>query len=272
MKKKITLILSLVFMMTFLCSCGSSDTTYNGYTEKELQEEAQTSIENIKLYSAMIGDDYDAYQEKIKEYEDNYGASETDVVFSTLSNNGYSVAKKNMEVELSAVPTWLDITKEYGEVKSIKDDEFTVSKSGSTVTTDTYLEFEDKEVVFELVYDYNKMQITGITIDPVYSVGEKMAKAGQNTLISISIVFAVLILISLIIYCFRFFAVIENRKKAKAEENTAVVTENASAAPQDNAGENLVDDTELVAVIAAAIAAYEGTGTEGFVVRSIKRR
>ena len=44
-----------------------------------------------------------------------------------------------------------------------------------------------------------------------------------------------------------------------------------------NYGENdhwsdVSDDTELVAVIAAAIAAAEGTSTDGFVVRSIKRR
>ena len=38
------------------------------------------------------------------------------------------------------------------------------------------------------------------------------------------------------------------------------------------AEENLADDGELVAVIAAAIAAAEGTSTDGFVVRSIKRR
>ena len=36
--------------------------------------------------------------------------------------------------------------------------------------------------------------------------------------------------------------------------------------------ENLMDDTELVAVIAAAIAASEGTSTSDFVVRSINRR
>jgi Na+-transporting methylmalonyl-CoA/oxaloacetate decarboxylase gamma subunit len=35
--------------------------------------------------------------------------------------------------------------------------------------------------------------------------------------------------------------------------------------------EELSDDTELVAVIAAAIAAYEGTSADGFQVRSIKR-
>ena len=35
---------------------------------------------------------------------------------------------------------------------------------------------------------------------------------------------------------------------------------------------NLADDTELVAVIAAAIAAYEGAiSTDGFVVRSIRK-
>ena len=36
--------------------------------------------------------------------------------------------------------------------------------------------------------------------------------------------------------------------------------------------EELSDDTELVAVIAAAVAAYEGSGsTDGFVVRSIRK-
>ena len=38
----------------------------------------------------------------------------------------------------------------------------------------------------------------------------------------------------------------------------------AAAVPQQ-------DDGELVAVIAAAIAAYEGTSTDSFVVRSIRK-
>ncbi|MBR5584493.1 MAG: OadG family protein, partial [Lachnospiraceae bacterium] len=37
------------------------------------------------------------------------------------------------------------------------------------------------------------------------------------------------------------------------------------------AEEELVDDLELVAVISAAIAAYTGSSSDGFVVRSIKR-
>ena len=36
--------------------------------------------------------------------------------------------------------------------------------------------------------------------------------------------------------------------------------------------ETVTDDLELIAVITAAIAAQEGTSTDGFVVRSIRRR
>ena len=46
-------------------------------------------------------------------------------------------------------------------------------------------------------------------------------------------------------------------------EETAVSEETA---------EDLTDDLELAAVITAAIAASEGTSTDGFVVRSIKKR
>ena len=49
-----------------------------------------------------------------------------------------------------------------------------------------------------------------------------------------------------------------------------VVVEEATQSASAEA-EDVTDDTELVAVIAAAIAEYEGTGTDGFVVRSIRR-
>ena len=43
------------------------------------------------------------------------------------------------------------------------------------------------------------------------------------------------------------------------------------AAAKTEEPEDLTDDLELVAVIAAAIAAYEGTSADGFQVRSIRR-
>ena len=45
----------------------------------------------------------------------------------------------------------------------------------------------------------------------------------------------------------------------------------APAAVQEPVEEELADDQELVAVIAAAVAAYEGTSADGFVVRSIRK-
>ena len=115
------------------------------------------------------------------------------------------------------------------------------------------------------------MQITCYTVEPVYSLGEKMSKAGLNTVISMAIVFGVLILISLIINCFNIFPYLENKKKEK--EKAASAGSNDQVVSQIiQREEQLTDDTELVAVIAAAIAASTGQSTSDFVVRSIHRR
>lgn len=104
-------------------------------------------------------------------------------------------------------------------------------------------------------------------------LGEAMAKAGLNTLIGMGTVFIVLILISLIISC---FGVIPKIQKAFAKDKAEGQTAGKEAAAAVQAEETAVDETddlELVAVIAAAIAASEGAvTTDGFVVRSIIRR
>ena len=83
-------------------------------------------------------------------------------------------------------------------------------------------------------------------------------------------VFVVLIFISFIIYLLgyipKFQEKLANKDKKVEEKKEAPV----QAAPAPVAAAE--DDAELVAVIAAAIAAAEGTSTDGFVVRSIKRR
>ena len=66
-----------------------------------------------------------------------------------------------------------------------------------------------------------------------------------------------------------FTALIGNKpKKAEAKSEPEKKEAVVAAAPATD----ITDDTELVAVISAAIAASEGTTTEGFVVRSINRR
>ncbi len=104
-------------------------------------------------------------------------------------------------------------------------------------------------------------------------LGEAMAKAGLNTLIGMGTVFVVLILISMII---NGFAVIPKLQKAfskKADEGQSVKENAAPAVQAEEPAVDETDDLELVAVIAAAVAASEGAAsTDGFVVRSIIRR
>lgn len=104
-----------------------------------------------------------------------------------------------------------------------------------------------------------------ITWDP-----EVMSKALMNTAMGISIVFIVLIMISLIISLFQLIPKIQeafSKKSNPADEVKQVKPEVAPvvAAKADNSN-------ELIAVIAAAIAASTGASTDSFVVRSIKRR
>lgn len=117
-----------------------------------------------------------------------------------------------------------------------------------------------------------KGQISSIAVNVSYSFGENMKKAGLNTLLGMGTVFVVLILICLIISA---FGIIPKIQAASAKKKEAAKTPAASTVDQTIAQivekEELADDTELVAVIAAAIASYEGTSADGFVVRSIRR-
>ena len=112
------------------------------------------------------------------------------------------------------------------------------------------------------------LTLTSCTLNLNKSMGELMGKAALNTLIGMGTVFVVLILISLIISCFSFIPKLQEKFSRKAAPAPAAAPVPAAPVAEE---EELADDTELVAVIAAAIAAYEGTSTDGFQVRSIKR-
>ena len=117
------------------------------------------------------------------------------------------------------------------------------------------------------------------------SMATRLKDAGINTLICICVVFAVLI--SLVISLFSFIPKAEAaaaRKKArkieekelaaKAVDNAVsqIETKETEVSEVIEEPEDLTDDLELVAVIAAAIAASQNAvSTDGFVVRSIRK-
>ena len=253
MKKKIALFLSVLSVVMMLGACGAADPTtvdYNGVTYDQLYEES------LSLGTALAA------------------ASEDEVANEMMYLQQSGDEEYALLIDLCE--KWLAAMEVSGNFVDLAENGFTVTKSGKTLTTDLILVFEDRNVVFQLVYNYHDMELTGVTINPEYSFGEKMSKAGMNTLISISIVFTVLIVISLLISCFKIFPYLEAKKKEKEEAARAAQKKDTAVAQVETktevVEEQLTDDTELVAVIAAAIAAYEGTSTDGFVVRSIRRR
>lgn len=101
------------------------------------------------------------------------------------------------------------------------------------------------------------------------SLSDVLARAGANAVLGIGVVFSVLLIICLIIFCFKIFPIIEGRMNANKAADTNVPATRATTVATNDAA---VDDGELIAVIAAAIAASTGQSTDSFVVRSIKRR
>ncbi len=130
----------------------------------------------------------------------------------------------------------------------------------------------DHNAVMEIVCPADMSGYEGISTNIEYSTSENMGRAAMNTLIGMGTVFVVLIIISLIISAFGVIPKLEAKLKAKEKQPIPEAKPVPVAAPVAAAEEELSDDTELVAVIAAAIAAYEGSGsTDGFVVRSIRK-
>ena len=101
-------------------------------------------------------------------------------------------------------------------------------------------------------------------------MGEMMKRAGMNTLMGMGTVFAVLILISVLIYALGFIGRRQNKKQMQLSPAPEKISGPAPDRPLPEA--DLCDDLELVAVITAAIAASENVPADSLVVRSIQRK
>lgn len=169
---------------------------------------------------------------------------------------------------LGALESWDTGIKECGAY--IGHGDYSFEATGKELLVTTEAEFEDRTATLEFIFD-DKLYLDSLTISAEYSGTEVLQKAGLNTVLGMGTVFAVLIFISLIISLFKYIPAIENacRRQPKVEP-TAVLTSELVVPAGNTANE--VEDGALAAVIAAAIAASEGTSTDGFVVRSIKRR
>ena len=158
MKKKIALLLSVLMSALMLGACGTDPTTvdYNGLSYSDLQMQTVVDAYYVSTLTDYYGADFVFDEEVISQYE-SYGISPA--VFD-------------------AVPVWGEIEKEFGDNTQFNTDNFdpntfdtssfVVTKSGETLTTDITLTFGERDVDFQLVYDYYSMDVTGVTVTPVY--------------------------------------------------------------------------------------------------------
>lgn len=252
--RKILAALVLAVSVLGLTACGNAAAADQQVTYDQQQLETVANY-LITLLTEMPAEELDQYasmdKEEVQLLVDEYKLPFTADAFSTAFA-GYT---GSME-ELGA----------YQSTDSFEEPEI----KGDEVEFVADMTFENRTAKLSLVFNKRGV-VQSVTLDPKYSTGEILKKAGMNTILGMGTVFIVLIFISLVIYCFNF---IPGNQVAKQEEKPAPKPRPArkpAAKPSAAAQANLVDDKELVAAITAAICAYTGTSSDGFVVRSIRR-
>lgn len=115
------------------------------------------------------------------------------------------------------------------------------------------------------------MNLTLLSAEMTYS--ERASLAGEVALIGLLIVFSVLAILMIALYIFQYLMyTLPKRKKEKAEATApAAAPAETPVAP----AEGPADDLSLIAVLTAAVAAYESEAsgyTGGFRVVSFKRK
>ncbi len=257
--------LTCVFTLT---ACGADDTV------SEIQQSKLDAAElraqyTVGAFKSIVDDDIaDAWL-------DNYNNVELSEMFSQgMEGILAQVAGSDLDygTEGTAVRGALTSFKdgieemggdfEIGETSSKVDDDTIVVTVGVTGT--------EKNGEVELIFSndiFFTLESCTLNVDETFA--SLMEGAALNTLLGMGTVFVVLILISLIISLLGYIPKLIAKPEKKDESAANIPAPVTAAMPVQE--EELSDDEELVAVIAAAVAAYEGTGTDGFRVRSIKR-
>lgn len=267
MKKKVSFILCILTCALLVAGCDLSLTKKNkNFDEKKLEKQTD------KYVKTWFETDHQGQIDQLEAAIEYYDGMKDSL--SEEEWNSYLEQRKTVKEQIKEYKEAAKMKKKYGDEMDKKvDTEFTVSAKNATVN-ETILTTKGKKFIYSVSYDENGEK-TEEKFDEYRTMKQKMGKAGLNTVLSMAIVFAVLIFISLIISCFKFIGMIQDRSNARQQSavKVAPIPVAAPIAAPAAASENLVDDLELVAVITAAIAAAtECESADGLVVRSIVRR
>ena len=268
MKHKMLVLGVMLSCLLGLTACG--DNAKINTVEGSRYSSDIFTAEALKTYAATIEDNNFEYWYLQGITPENFEDKlYLDIAMST-SDDRYNVLANGYE-------SWYKAVKDlgYSDLSTLQDDlyvkdvTYQVNKEGVLVV-DAELAGTSHTADME-IYLTNRGEPTDIGVTVNKTTGEKLENAGLNTLLGMGMAFAILIIISLIISLFPVFIGGGNKKKKESDKEIAEKAMD-NTINQIAEQEELVGDTELVAVIAAAIAAYEGSGsTDGFRVRSIRK-
>jgi sodium pump decarboxylase gamma subunit len=261
--------LACVLSMTACNSTISTQQAKESAKEQQLKDKKQDLINWSK--------DMVTYLDKTADDQIQKDA-ESAKTLDMINNKSYLVNPDGMnDKTVEFYNGWVKSREDLGKLKKINDADCEISnKTSEFCTIKLTAEYEKRACTFEFVINKN-IDVESVAINPTFTTGERMEKAGLNTLLGMGTVFLVLIFISFIISLLRHVNKVgtkdlntskEKKETKKDTQNQGV--DNAIAQIVSNE-QNAMEDLELVAVITAAIAAMEGTSADGLVVRSIKR-
>lgn len=248
MKKKISLLGLVLILVLGFTGCGSKSSDAAEYDKATLESQAEAILFS---FSNMTDADFEVFED-MSDLELNL----------TLLQSGIKMEPADF---LTMIEAWKAGQEECGTY--LQNEAFEMETTNEGVKLTAPAEFEDRSGTIEFAFD-EEMNMESLTVSAEYSMGEILEKAGLNTILGMGTVFVVLIFISFIISLFKLIPAIEKKFKKQAKAEPAKVPETV----EESVAEPDLGDEELAAVIAAAVAASEGTSTDGFVVRSIKRR
>lgn len=99
------------------------------------------------------------------------------------------------------------------------------------------------------------------------SIGEKFLSTLSITILGMMVVFTVLVTIA---YSLKLLKIIFSEKPKEAFVGTEKIVEIKDENTEDTAYVNNDDDIDLIVLLTAAIAAFEGTSGENLIVRNIR--
>lgn len=304
--KKIFLLFSMitVFFSLTACSSGQEEVTFR-YEDKK--------IINSAIYQAYqfqnVSDSYRAYLQDSEEERAEVLLAGISNFDSAAKDCGEFKGYRSKDDGSSIMFDFSMLYAQDADQEQLKEllNEFLdlvdaeIEEEGSNVIVTLTAVYDQRDVTYNFVFEENPAyayaydlyqqnvdpyQMKEVTVTPDYTFTEKMGTAGANTLMGMGTVFIVLIFISLIIGQFERldkvitkvgirFADRKSNLKDKRKANDAGVSGEITSLPaaSTDVTVNPMEDTQLVAVITAAVTAANADlgGSDQLVVRSIRK-